>query len=117
MTTMIFKPTNHFPKYQRIEAASLFQDLKTQKDSSFQIVCPPKSHDGTHIVVAIEENRLAKIPKPTNHFPKYQTIEATSLFQDLKTQKDSSFQNVIMIKSLPGTHNDTTIGISIRTPL
>ena len=67
---MIPKPTKHFPKYQRIEVASLFQDSKTQKDvfrafarnnhfvkcvrisrtvSSFQIVYPPKSHPGTHI--------------------------------------------------------------------
>jgi len=51
MTTMIPKPTNHFPKYQRIEVASLFQDFKTQKVSSFQIVYPPKSHPGTHIVI------------------------------------------------------------------
>jgi len=49
MTTMIRKPTKHFPKYTIIEATSLFQDFKTQKDSSFQIVCPPKSHPGTHI--------------------------------------------------------------------
>ena len=28
---MIPKPTNHFPKYQRIEAATLFQDFKTPK--------------------------------------------------------------------------------------
>jgi hypothetical protein len=48
---MIPKPTIHFPKYQRIEATSLFQDFKTQKESSFQIVCPPKSHPGTHIVI------------------------------------------------------------------
>jgi hypothetical protein len=69
---MIPKPTNHFPKYQRIEATSLFQDLKTQKDVfrafarnnhfvkcgrisrtvfSFQIVCPPKSHLGTHVFI------------------------------------------------------------------
>ena len=97
-------PTKHFPKYQTIEATSLFFILKTQKHSSFQIVCPPKSHDGTHIVVAIEENRLAKIPKPTNHFPKYQTIEATSLFFILKTQKHSSFQIVILPKMPSGTH-------------
>ncbi len=72
--TMIPKPTNHFPKYQRIEVASLFQDFKTQKDvfrafarnnhfvkcvrisrtvSSFQIVRPPKSHSGTHIDTTI----------------------------------------------------------------
>jgi len=49
---MIPKPTNHFPKYQRIEATSLFQDFKTQKVSSFQIVYPPKSHLGTHIIVS-----------------------------------------------------------------
>jgi len=49
---MIPKPTKHFPKYQRIEATSLFQDLKTQKVSSFQIVRPPKSHPGTHIIVS-----------------------------------------------------------------
>ncbi len=29
---MIIKSNNHFHKYQRIEVASLFQDLKTQKD-------------------------------------------------------------------------------------
>jgi hypothetical protein len=53
MTTMIPKPTNHFPKYQRIEVASLFQDFKTQKHSLFQIVRPPKSHSGTHIDTTI----------------------------------------------------------------
>ena len=56
--------TKHFPKYQTIEATSLFQDLKTQKVSSFQNVITPKMPSGTHIVVYIEENRLAKIPKP-----------------------------------------------------
>jgi hypothetical protein len=48
---MIPKPTIHFPKYQRIEATSLFQDLKTQKVFSFQIVYPPKSHPGTHVFI------------------------------------------------------------------
>jgi hypothetical protein len=46
---MIPKPTIHFPKYTIIEATSLFQDFKTQKYSSFQIVIAPKSHLGTHI--------------------------------------------------------------------
>jgi hypothetical protein len=57
-------PAKYFPKYQTIEATSLFFILKTQKVSSFQNVITPKSHDGTHIVVYIEETRLAKIPKP-----------------------------------------------------
>jgi hypothetical protein len=35
-----------------------------------------------------EEQITTMIPKPTNHFPKYTIIEATSLFQDSKTQKD-----------------------------
>jgi hypothetical protein len=54
----------HFPKYQTIEVASLFFILKTQKDSSFQNVILPKMPSGTHIIIDIEENRLAKIPKP-----------------------------------------------------
>jgi len=64
MTTMIPKPTNHIPKYQTIVVASLFQDFKTQKVSSFQNVITHKMPSGTHIVVYIEENRLAKNPKP-----------------------------------------------------
>ncbi len=51
MTTMIPKPTKHFPKYTIIEATSLFQDLKTQKVFSFQIVIAPKSHLGTHVFI------------------------------------------------------------------
>ena len=37
MSTMILESTKHFPKYQRIEVASLFQDLKTQKVSRFKL--------------------------------------------------------------------------------
>ena len=57
-------PTKHFPKYQTIEATSLLFILKTQKVSSFQNVITHKMPSGTHIVVYIEENTLAKIPKP-----------------------------------------------------
>jgi len=57
-------PTKHFPKYQTLEATSLFFILKPQKVSSFQNVITDKMPSGTHIVVAIEEYRLAKIPKP-----------------------------------------------------
>jgi len=48
---MILESTIHFPKYTIIEATSLFQDLKTQKVFSFQIVYPPKSHLGTHVFI------------------------------------------------------------------
>jgi hypothetical protein len=41
---------------------------------------------------------LPRFLNPTKHFPKYQTLEATSLFFILKTQKVSSFQNVITHK-------------------
>jgi hypothetical protein len=57
-------PTKHFPKYQTLEATSLFFILKTQKVSSFQNVITPKMPSGTHIIIDIEENRIAKIPKP-----------------------------------------------------
>ncbi len=39
-----------FPKYWWIEATSHIVDFKTQKLSTFQIVTPPKSHSGTHIL-------------------------------------------------------------------
>jgi hypothetical protein len=62
-------PTKHFPKYQTLEATSLFFILKTQKVSSFQIVILPKMPSGTHIIIGIKENRLAKIPKPNELLP------------------------------------------------
>ncbi len=84
---MIPKPTKHFPKYTIIEATSLFQDFKTQKVFSFQIVRPPKKSFWNAHRYNNEERMTTVIPKSTNHFLKYTIIEATSLFQDFKTPK------------------------------
>ena len=97
-------PTKHFSKYQTIEATSLFFILKTQKVSSFQNVITPKSHSGTHIIIPSRKTDLPRFLNPAKHFPKYQTIEVASLFFILKTQKVSSFQNVITPKMPSGTH-------------
>ena len=93
---MGLKGNDKFP----LEATSLFQDLKTQKVFSFQNVITTKSHPGTHnIIFCINIDSMGL--KGNDKFP----LEATSLFQDLKTQKVFSFQNVITTKSHPGTHN------------
>ena len=47
---------------------------------------------------------LPRFLNPAKYFPKYQTLEATSLLFILKTQKVSSFQNVITHKMPSGTH-------------
>jgi hypothetical protein len=66
--------------------------------SSLQNVITIKSHPGTHnIIFCINIDSMGL--KGNDKFP----LEATSLFQDLKTQKVSSFQNVITPKSHPGT--------------
>ena len=57
---MGLKGNDKFP----LEATSLLFILKTQKVSSFQNVILPKMPSGTHIIIGIEENRLAKISKP-----------------------------------------------------
>jgi len=64
------------------------------------IKCLPER---TSLLVS-KKTDLPRFLNPAKYFPKYQTLEATSLLFILKTQKDSSFQNVILPKMPSGTH-------------